>query len=141
MLHWDDAEGLLFHRRGRKRVLLWPPEQLGALGHMNHSRFCNAVPVDPFDLDDACARYGDFLCRARPVEAILNPNDLLYIPWGWPHYVLQETQARQPSTEIFFCDRFSHFPCVSCLRRTRSRLTSARRLVPCGGRTRTRGSC
>ena len=108
MLHWDDAEGLLFHRRGRKRVLLWPPEQLGALGHMNYSRFCNAVPVDPFDLDDACARYGDFLCRARPVEAILNPNDLLYIPWGWPHYVLQETQARQPlDRDIFLRSLFS----------------------------------
>lgn len=89
-MHFDNAEGFLFHRRGRKRVMLWSPEQMGSVMHMDATAFCNAFPVDPFSQDEMCSHYADFYCTSKPVEATLEAGDMLYIPWGWAHYVLQE---------------------------------------------------
>lgn len=92
-LHYDlgGEAKLLVQIRGRKRVVLFPPEQIGLLyfpGWFDE-------PATPFRVphaSDADLHQPDFtrhpeLARARGVEAVLEPGDVLYWPSFWPHDV------------------------------------------------------
>jgi len=86
-LHYDSWHGLLGQVSGRKRVVLFSPEESGNLyaetslnGGLGASRLpakCLEADRNTFPRIDHAARY----------EAILAPGDMLYIPPYWWHYV------------------------------------------------------
>lgn len=86
--HHDYVENLLVQVNGVKRVLLWSPEQYEQLyvipwGHVHDRQ--SPVDVKAPDL----AKYPRF-AEARALTAILNPGDMIYMPFGWLHYVETE---------------------------------------------------
>lgn len=84
-VHFDAAHNLLAQIHGRKKLLLFPPAQSRwlyypclRLGHVNYS------PVDVEAPD--YARFPLFK-RAAPLEVMLAPGEILFIPVRWWHYV------------------------------------------------------
>lgn len=84
-LHYDDLPNFLAQVSGRKRVLLFSPDQLRRLYpypiwefHFRHSR----VNLDAPDFE----KFPEFR-KAKPVEALLGPGDMLFIPRHWWHHV------------------------------------------------------
>ncbi|KAB7623927.1 cupin-like domain-containing protein [Alkalilimnicola sp. S0819] len=82
----DLADLLLCHFGGRKRVLLFPPEQGGNLYRVPFS--FSAL----FDVNIEQPDYQRFpaLRQARGQVAELNHGDVLYVPPGYWHYVIYE---------------------------------------------------
>jgi len=98
-MHYDiDLPDLLLcHFGGRKRVLLFPPDQSRAMYRVPFS-FSTLREVD-FDHPD----YARFpaLKRLAGQVAILNHGDVLYIPSGWWHYVVYEETGFSVSLRAF----------------------------------------
>jgi hypothetical protein len=61
---------------GRKRWILFPPDQ-------EHLLYGCSVRVDEPDF----AKHPLFRA-AKPVEATVGPGDTIFVPTGWPHYVV-----------------------------------------------------
>mmetsp|Transcript_22324 Transcript_22324/g.75146 ORF Transcript_22324/g.75146 Transcript_22324/m.75146 type:complete len:446 (-) Transcript_22324:374-1711(-) len=83
--HYDEQQNLLAQLVGRKRVLLFPPEAWRQL-----YPYPRCHPHDRQTLlDFAAPDLGRFprFAEARPLEAVLGPGDVLYIPQYWWHYV------------------------------------------------------
>jgi hypothetical protein len=83
-LHCDCVHGFLCHVFGKKKVLLYSPDQeefVYPFRAFNMYRSCWTGP-DVLDYD----RYPLFR-QARPIEVILNPGDVLFIPFGWFHCI------------------------------------------------------
>lgn len=84
-LHYDAQNNLLLQLKGRKRVLLFAPEELsnlypyGALSRTPHVSRINLTRDDQ-------SRYPKF-AQARCGEVWLEPGDMLYIPLFWWHGV------------------------------------------------------
>lgn len=85
-LHFDERENLFFQVRGRKQICLFP--------------FCEYTRLYPFPTTHPCDRQsmvGNPLCPdheafPRFAEAVgfyeeLNAGDLLYLPYGWWHWL------------------------------------------------------
>src|SRR5688572_943932 len=90
-LHYDLSGEVkaLVQVRGRKRVLLFPPSDAGFLGFpgwFEEPRSAYRVPTaTEVDLDRPdLARFPE-LARARGLETVLEPGDVLYWPSFWPH--------------------------------------------------------
>jgi cupin-like protein len=92
-LHYDLSGEVkaIVQVRGRKRVLLFPPSQVGYLSFpcwfessSAPFRVPHVADVDVHRPD--FARFPEF-ARARCVEAVLEPGDVLYWPSFWPHDV------------------------------------------------------
>lgn len=81
-LHFDTllTHNLFFQIRGRKRFTLLPPEQMGYCGRRGWRWF----DVDPEAPDHQ--RFPNYH-RATPVEILLEPGDMLYLPPGTLHHV------------------------------------------------------
>ena len=77
--HFDVMDNVLLQFTGRKRVILFRPEDAVHL-HMIGS----ASPIT--DIDD-CIDPDFCAARARAIEVILEPGDALAIPALWPHNV------------------------------------------------------
>lgn len=83
-LHYDMTHNLVAQVVGRRRVLLFGPEQTGDLYpfprrtlNWHHSQVHVGAPdIDRFP------RYG----RARPMEVELSRGEMLFIPQGWWHH-------------------------------------------------------
>ncbi|QSJ20133.1 cupin-like domain-containing protein [Nostoc sp. UHCC 0702] len=82
-LHWDSAQNLLCQVRGRKRFLLFEPKQTpflypfpvdSKISHMS------PVNIEKPDLD----KFPKFQ-KAKYIEDILEPDEMLYIPPFWWH--------------------------------------------------------
>ncbi|HKG80019.1 MAG TPA: cupin-like domain-containing protein [Pyrinomonadaceae bacterium] len=84
-IHNDNYHNLNAQLYGRKRFLLFAPEQYQQLYTSLVNETCWASPVDP-DRPDY-AQYPRFQ-DAEPREAILEAGDMLYIPIFWWHYVV-----------------------------------------------------
>ncbi len=83
-LHYDPMDNVLMQFVGTKRVFLYPPEAhvyAGADGNQSNTSPLN--PEGPLDL----AKYPLAADLDRPLECILLPGDLLYIPKLWWHYI------------------------------------------------------
>jgi hypothetical protein len=83
-LHRDPLDGFLYQVIGRKRLLMFAPDQAPLLYPMkayNNYQPCWVKPEEP-DLE----RYPKFK-QARPIEVILHPGELLVQPAGWFHVV------------------------------------------------------
>lgn len=95
-LHCDVADNLYAQLHGRKRFLLFPPEQ----GHDLYRRLPsahlpNSSPVSALEPDvDAFPR----ISRLRGVDCELEPGDVLYLPAHWWH----ETLASEATVSINF---------------------------------------
>jgi hypothetical protein len=83
-LHRDPLDGFLFQVMGRKKLVLYSPDQAPLLYPMkawNNYQPCWVAPENP-RLDV----FPDF-ARARPLEVVLHPGELLIQPAGWFHAV------------------------------------------------------
>lgn len=83
-LHRDPLDGFLFQLMGRKKLVLYSPDQAPLLYPMkawNNYQPCWVAPENP-RLDV----FPDF-ARARPLEVVLHPGELLIQPAGWFHAV------------------------------------------------------
>lgn len=83
-LHRDPLDGFLYQIMGRKKVLLYSPDQAPYLYPMkayNNYQPCWVKPEAP-DLD-----HFPLFAKARPIEVILYPGDILVQPAGWFHAV------------------------------------------------------
>jgi hypothetical protein len=96
-LHRDNETGFLAQIIGRKRVILYSPDQAELLypyRAYNTFQLCWAHPRRP-DYE-SCPRFRE----ARPIEVILAPGDLFINPTGWFHHV--EAMDRVMSVSRFF---------------------------------------
>ncbi|MEU6670731.1 cupin-like domain-containing protein [Streptomyces sp. NPDC046727] len=77
-LHYDywSAHACIAHFEGRKRVVLYPPDQREAVYH-------GRVDVDRPDL----AKFPEFAHAQGRMEAILEPGDIAFVPSRWWHQV------------------------------------------------------
>lgn len=82
----DYADIFLCHFGGKKKVMLFPPEQTPSMYHVPFS-FSSYYEVDYENPD-----YERFpaLKNLEGVEVILEHGDILYIPPGWWHYIIYE---------------------------------------------------
>ena len=83
-LHRDCLTGFLCHLYGRKKFLLYSPDQaefVYPFKRFNGYQPCRVAPSAP-NLE----RYPLF-AKARPIEAVLEPGDVLINPVGWFHEV------------------------------------------------------
>ena len=87
--HYDIMDNILCHLHGRKRVLLWRPEDARYL-YMEESS-SRVVDVDNPNLE----QYPLFPL-AQQHECFLNSGDVLFIPALWLHNVT----ALQPSLSV-----------------------------------------
>jgi len=83
-LHRDLIDNVLVQIFGRKRLLLFSPEQSALLGTWQSSPLLDGTGVDPENPDgSAHPRFAE----ARRLECILEPAEMLFIPAGWFHHV------------------------------------------------------
>lgn len=83
-LHRDPLDGFLYQVMGRKKLLMYAPDQAPYLYPMkayNNYQPCWVKPETP-DLE----RYPNF-AKARPIEVVLAPGEMLIQPAGWFHVV------------------------------------------------------
>ena len=83
-LHRDPLDGFLYQIMGRKRLVLYAPDQAPLLYPMkawNNYQPCWVSPDQPDH-----KRFPDF-CKAQSLEVILHPGELLVQPAGWFHEV------------------------------------------------------
>jgi len=87
--HYDLNYNIACVVAGRRRVLLFPPEQITNLYPGPFDRTIGGVPVSMADPEAPdLARYPRFAeTQAHMLTAELEPGDALYIPYGWWHHV------------------------------------------------------
>jgi tRNA wybutosine-synthesizing protein 5 len=96
--HYDVADNLLCHLVGRKRVVLFPPEQSANL-YLPLAPNSSSSPV--LDIDHLDPRYPRFAdAHKEGIEVILEPGDILFIPAFWFHNVRSLSYA--VSVNIFW---------------------------------------
>jgi hypothetical protein len=87
--HFDAADNLACVAAGRRRFILFPPEQVGNLYVGPFGLTPAGMPVSIVPLDDPdlgrWPRYADALAAAQVAE--LEPGDAIYIPYLWWHGV------------------------------------------------------
>jgi hypothetical protein len=88
-VHYDLNENLICVVAGKRRVLLYPPEQLPNLYPGPFDRTIGGVPVGMVDPEHPdLERYPRFALAQDAVQiAELEAGDILYIPYGWWHQV------------------------------------------------------
>jgi hypothetical protein len=88
-VHYDLNQNLICVVAGKRRVTLFPPEQLPNLYPGPFDRTIGGVPVGMVDPENPdLERYPRFaLARDAIRVAELDAGDVLYIPYGWWHQV------------------------------------------------------
>jgi len=84
-LHYDMSENLLSQLRGRKRVLLFEPKQTSLLYPFPaHSKIphMSQLNIDQLDIE----KFPKFQ-KAKYMECLLEPGEMLFIPAFWWHQV------------------------------------------------------
>ncbi|EMC91964.1 hypothetical protein BAUCODRAFT_312084 [Baudoinia panamericana UAMH 10762] len=94
-LHYDVMANVLCQVRGRKRLMLYPPTDVGSLGFAPGS---SSSSLDVFNIHPSLRRT---LVNTHPFEAILEPGDILFIPPLWVH-TAAPTQGVSVAVNIFF---------------------------------------
>lgn len=83
-LHHDPLDGFLYQLMGRKKILLYAPDQAPYLYPMKAYNHYQPCWVKPEAAD--YSRFPEF-ARAREIEVTLYPGELLVQPAGWFHAV------------------------------------------------------
>lgn len=102
-IHFDTRSGFVVQLQGRKRILLWPPNAHPwlYLHPRSHPLFRRSA-ADKRITPDLLKQY-PLLVQAPCYEVLLSPDDFLYIPRGWFHYV----ETLDPNT-VSMIIRFKH---------------------------------
>ncbi|APG60577.1 cupin-like domain-containing protein [Christiangramia salexigens] len=89
VMHYDMdlANNFHFNFAGKKRLILYPPDQTGYLYKVPYS----IVSMEIINMDEPDFEKYPALAKAKGFEAILGHGDALYIPSKWWHYVKYET--------------------------------------------------
>ena len=95
-LHYDQTDSYLTQVRGRKRLLLWPAACLESLQpHPPTSPLARRLRVDVTGTrPPAGLSRGALEALTSPLEAVLEPGDVLYFPRDWAHH----TEAMLPKS-------------------------------------------
>lgn len=95
-VHFDSAHNLLVQIHGHKKLLLIPPQQSRnlyypclSLGHVNFS---------PVDVEAPDYERFPLFKQATPLEVLLAPGEILFIPVRWWHYA----RALEPTISLNF---------------------------------------
>jgi ribosomal protein L16 Arg81 hydroxylase len=83
-LHWDTNHVFLAQVRGDKRFVVFPPEDSPKLASLVHRTVWRTTALDLSSVDHA--RFPD-VARTSPWSCTLRPGELLFIPYGWWHYM------------------------------------------------------
>ncbi|MDC0708337.1 cupin-like domain-containing protein [Stigmatella sp. ncwal1] len=94
-LHRDLVDNALAQVFGRKRLILFPPEQSRFLYTWSNSKLVDGARVDP-ELPDL--EQFPLFEQASGIQCTLEPGEMLFIPAGWFHKVCSLT----PSLSISF---------------------------------------
>ena len=91
VMHYDMdlANNFHFNFAGRKRVILYPPDQTGLLYKVPYS----IVSMEIIDMDDPDFAKYPALAQAKGFETRLGHGDALYIPSRWWHFIKYETPS------------------------------------------------
>ncbi len=89
VMHYDMdlANNFHFNFAGRKKVILYPPDQTGHLYKVPYS----IVSMEIIDMDNPNLEKYPALAMAKGYEVILEHGDALFIPSKWWHYIKYET--------------------------------------------------
>jgi len=94
-LHYDVMANVLCQVRGRKRLLLYPPSDVGLLGF---GPGASSSSIDVFNVDPSSRKA---LANTHPYEAILEPGDIIFIPPMWIH-TAAPAEGVSVAVNIFF---------------------------------------
>ncbi|KAK3721057.1 tRNA methyltransferase ppm2 [Vermiconidia calcicola] len=94
-LHYDVMANVLCQIKGRKKVILFPPSEVGHLG------FEAGASSSSLDVFSSMAAGGTSLSRTHPHEAILEPGTVLFIPSLWAH-TAAPTDGMSVAVNCFF---------------------------------------
>jgi len=83
-LHRDPLDGFLYQIMGRKKVLMFAPDQAKYLYPMKTYNNYQPCWVKPEELDLAIF---PLFANSKPIEVILEPGEILVQPAGWFHAV------------------------------------------------------
>ncbi|MDX1762078.1 MAG: cupin-like domain-containing protein [Christiangramia sp.] len=88
VMHYDMdlANNFHFNFVGKKRVILYPPDQTGLLYKVPYS----IVSMEIIDMDDPDFVKYPALAKAKGFETTLDHGDALYIPSHWWHWIKYE---------------------------------------------------
>ena len=91
-IHFDLYDNLACMVTGRKRFILFPPDQVGNLYMGPFETTVSGVPTAMADLEnpdfDRHPRFAEALKHATVAD--LEPGDVLYIPYMWWHHVVSD---------------------------------------------------
>lgn len=101
--HFDILENLYVQVYGRKRVILFSPDYFRSLypypvGHPHDRQ--SQVDFEEPDLD----KFPRF-AEIRGMEVALEPDEVLYIPNYWWHYIESESQSKTISINFWFAPK------------------------------------
>lgn len=91
VMHYDMdlANNFHFNFAGKKRVILYPPDQSGLIYKVPYS----IVSMEIIDMSDPDLRKYPALAKAIGYETILGHGDALFMPSKWWHYIKYETAS------------------------------------------------
>lgn len=95
-LHYDVLPNVLCQIRGTKRLLLYPPTDVGHLG-FDAGASSSAIDVFTAKLADHPA-----LRHTTPHRAILEPGEILFIPATWAHTAAAPADGMSVAVNCFF---------------------------------------
>ena len=86
-LHYDVQSGAIQQLKGRKRVLLFPRDDRDKVPMYPNNHILGRRSQLDMEITEATLQLHPQLRRLRGYECILEPDQCLYIPAGWLHYV------------------------------------------------------
>lgn len=91
VMHYDMdlANNFHFNFIGRKKIILYPPDQSGYLYKVPYS----IVSIEIINMDQPDFKKYPALAKAKGYETHLKHGDALYIPSKWWHYIKYETPS------------------------------------------------
>ena len=93
VLHFDRAHNLFAQLYGQKKWILFPPEDAKYLYWPSPNLRREMMQFSPVDAErPAMARFPLF-AKATPIEIILKPGELLFLPAAWWHQVRSLTPS------------------------------------------------
>jgi lysine-specific demethylase 8 len=85
-LHLDRSHGCLAQIRGRKRVVLYEPSEWAWM--YESLKYDCGTAISQVDVRNPDYTRFPLFRKARGIEVLLEPGQILYTPLGWPHYVI-----------------------------------------------------
>ncbi|KAF2240086.1 LCM-domain-containing protein [Viridothelium virens] len=94
-LHYDVMANVLCQIKGKKRLMLYPPTDVG---HFNLAPGASSSEINVFQADGSTH---PSLARTHPHEVMLKPGEALYIPALWLH-AATPTEGLSIAVNVFF---------------------------------------